>query len=472
MKKALVILMALSMVFAAFADEPAVTNEIAEFKGDATVAWGVDLDTGKTGFANSESTSLKFNLVSTGDKATTGEGIWGEIKVKIADDPVQYANGSWNGKTAAVDFAKIHILDDMLAIGIRSGSNAYGEFKPTLAVWNYNADSTSTAGTGFKGEKVGGSVTDGITIQFKHDLIDANVEFRSAKSAAYADVDYKTAFGDDATEAAKIDPKSYATFEAYWAALEADGTATAITAENKKLAAYNTWNKAKNYKDEGQYTNNYGMGIDLNVKALADLSLKVGFGMDFFGKNPVGIYTAADYKLAIGDIIYVKPQVAFTFANQKGGKAANNIIGAVLVGWNDDAEQDSVKWVNGKVRNGFSVATNINLSAKKIAVPLAVGVWDSSFVPNLKAGVQLNVTDLSKFFKNDADYVAFDCAYALEDFSVTPKFSFKAQKWDFYVYGAVDYTGIANTTITLSYESGALNKKAAGKLGLSAKVSF
>jgi len=43
MKKALVILMALSMVFAAFADEPAVVNELAEFKGDATVTWGVIL---------------------------------------------------------------------------------------------------------------------------------------------------------------------------------------------------------------------------------------------------------------------------------------------------------------------------------------------------------------------------------------------------------------------------------------------
>ena len=47
MKKALVILMALSMVFAAFADEPAVKNEIAEFTGNASVTWGVDLDAGK-----------------------------------------------------------------------------------------------------------------------------------------------------------------------------------------------------------------------------------------------------------------------------------------------------------------------------------------------------------------------------------------------------------------------------------------
>ena len=82
MKKALVILMALSMVFAAFADEPALKNEVATFSGDASVTWGLDLDTFESGFQNATSGSFKFSLLSSGDKATTGDGIWGELKIK------------------------------------------------------------------------------------------------------------------------------------------------------------------------------------------------------------------------------------------------------------------------------------------------------------------------------------------------------------------------------------------------------
>ena len=53
MKKALVIFLALAMVCSVFAAEPAAEVSIAEFKGDASVAFGFDLDTLKTGFKKS-----------------------------------------------------------------------------------------------------------------------------------------------------------------------------------------------------------------------------------------------------------------------------------------------------------------------------------------------------------------------------------------------------------------------------------
>jgi hypothetical protein len=37
-----------------FADEPAADVSITEFKGNAKVTWGMDLDAGKTGFKNTE----------------------------------------------------------------------------------------------------------------------------------------------------------------------------------------------------------------------------------------------------------------------------------------------------------------------------------------------------------------------------------------------------------------------------------
>ncbi|MBQ4555809.1 MAG: autotransporter, partial [Spirochaetaceae bacterium] len=78
MKKALVLLLALSMVFSVFAAEPVANVNVSEFKGEAAVTWGVDLDSGKTGFKNDAKVTMKLNLIDGGDKSSTGEGVWGE----------------------------------------------------------------------------------------------------------------------------------------------------------------------------------------------------------------------------------------------------------------------------------------------------------------------------------------------------------------------------------------------------------
>ena len=83
MKKALAILLALSMVFAAFAGEPVVSNSVVEFKGDASLEWQYDLDAEAYGLINNTNANLKINIVEGGDKATSGDGIWGELKIKV-----------------------------------------------------------------------------------------------------------------------------------------------------------------------------------------------------------------------------------------------------------------------------------------------------------------------------------------------------------------------------------------------------
>lgn len=398
MKKALVILMALSMVFAAFADEPAVKNEIAEFTGNASVTWGVDLDAGKTGFKNAESAKLKFTLIGKGDKSTTGDGVWGELKIKLGD-PEEYTSDNaafaWAGKSVAVDVAKIHI-SDMLAIGIREGSNKYGEYKPTLAVFSDKGH--------VKTDNVGGAVTDGITLEVKlPDLLDLNIDFRSVE----------------------------------------------------------------------QYTNNYGIGTSLAVKAVENLNLKVGFGIDFFNNNPWGLSASADYKLGLSDTMYLKPQVGFTMTNADN---SGEIAAALLFGWGKENQDTNIKWVNKKVSDGFSVATKIAL-ADGSAIPLCVGVWDSTFVENLKVGAQFHVNDLKNFAVNT---LAFEFAYDLG--GIKPAVAFAMDKggdlgWtdDMKLDVKIDFTGfVTNTTFTLEYESGNLKADPAGlgKINLTAKIAF
>ena len=53
MKKALSVFLMIAVAFGAFADEPVADVNVAEFSGNAAVQWGVDLDSGTTGFQNS-----------------------------------------------------------------------------------------------------------------------------------------------------------------------------------------------------------------------------------------------------------------------------------------------------------------------------------------------------------------------------------------------------------------------------------
>ena len=58
MKKALVVFLALAMIAGVFADEPVAESSIAGFSGNASVTWGVDLDSKKTGFSNDASSAI------------------------------------------------------------------------------------------------------------------------------------------------------------------------------------------------------------------------------------------------------------------------------------------------------------------------------------------------------------------------------------------------------------------------------
>jgi len=401
MKKALVILMALSMVFAAFADEPAVKNEIAEFKGDATVTWGVDLDNSTTGFRNVENGSLKFTLINDGTKATTGDGVWGEIAVSINnDDGVQYTNGSWNGKTVGVDKAKLHITD-MIAIGIRKGNVTNGGYKLALA-----ADSDQD--TLFNVGAFGGSAatTQGITLEIAlPDLLNLNIDFRSE------DID----------------------------------------------------NPANTKAD---YTNNYGIAADVDVKAVDNLTLKVGYGMDFYGTKTKGLFAQFGYKAALDDKFFLEPQVAFGTNLDTSMKLA----AGVLFGWGDK-NKDPIKFMNTKVSNGFSVATIMDFKDMS-TIPLCVAVYDSTFVENLCAGVEFHVDNLKA---TGLPFVlAFDAKYDLGD--IVPTFGLEFGKAatanTLKIYAACDYKAIANTTFTLGYESGDLIASNIGQLWVSAKISF
>ncbi|MCQ2614075.1 MAG: hypothetical protein MJ183_10790 [Treponemataceae bacterium] len=180
MKKFLAILAAAALITSVFAAEPAANVGVAKFDGSASVKWGVDLDTNKTGFTNAETANFEFTLFAKGDKATASDAdVWGEIKIE-GGEVKNGASGS-----AAVKEAKLHV--GPAYIGIRAGDVKVGGIDIVSATNSKNTKIGS----------VGQAETDGVTLGLNLDGV-ANfaVDFRSAQGytndyALAAEVDVK-----------------------------------------------------------------------------------------------------------------------------------------------------------------------------------------------------------------------------------------------------------------------------------------
>lgn len=117
MKKALVILLALAMVFGVFADDLAAVT----IKGDATLSWTYDLDESKYGMGNASGEAQEYTIqLVTKDiaKSTEGSGIWGELVVKSTEAKIDQG-GLTSSAAATLDVAKIH-FGDTIAVSIKA----------------------------------------------------------------------------------------------------------------------------------------------------------------------------------------------------------------------------------------------------------------------------------------------------------------------------------------------------------------
>ena len=115
MKKIVGIIAALALASAVFAD-PDVTPVVATFDGNASLEWIADLDAETTGMKNSESATFKVKFISEGTKETSGDGLWGELKIKAGSTEVEAKNDGVAASGVAVanptvETAKIHFID-------------------------------------------------------------------------------------------------------------------------------------------------------------------------------------------------------------------------------------------------------------------------------------------------------------------------------------------------------------------------
>ena len=225
MKKLVVLLLAFAVAGAAFAQTPALS-------ASSTLSWGVDLDTGYTGFLNSSSVTFSVPFTFTGATSKKGDtGWWGEIAVKnlylkisdaqltgndaalvdwndkdgdgaiddgeIATLTAFITNGAWKmsvSSKSSFDFANADALDDGDVV-VALDADKYGttvsysadglSFGVTAASkddWTLNTLNEYSFGANVQ------VVVDALTVkgQVAYDLLDADKELGFTAGAVYA----------------------------------------------------------------------------------------------------------------------------------------------------------------------------------------------------------------------------------------------------------------------------------------------
>ena len=503
MKKALSVFLMLALVGSVFAAEPVADVNIAEFKGDASVQWGVNFDDGnKTGFKNSASVTLKLNLLNEGSKSTTGDGVWGELVIKTNGDTFAKATNlsylALPAMNVVVDKAQINF--GPAYVGITAGDTEVGKLKMDAAVKSADSDNAVTlASVGSK------NYTQGITIGYKNDMFNVAADVRSyAESIGVWRLDYVpagypdkvsidlpgTLYGsEDAAKAAKKRVEEYY-----------KGIGTTVDVSITKIGNY--------YKNADQYSHKYAMALEGEFTGVENLSVKAGVSYDFGelqgnARSTLGYSTSAGYKLALNDTFYLRPQVGFAGASNFGevgdistSNTKMDMVAGVLFGWGDigvDANPD-VYYLDKddykKVSPGVGVVVKAPI-ADNAKITIAPSFFSGDIIPGLTAATYATM-DIATYDAPKTEKFTYTIlngvkyAIPVAAGTITPQLGTEMGGNDdkafgtFKVKAGVEASGfVSNTTFFTVYESGNLLKEEAGKskpglgtLNFGTKISF
>ena len=518
MKKALSVFLMLALVGSVFAAEPVADVNVAEFKGDASVQWGVDLDTMKTGFKNSASVTLKLNLLNEGSKSTTGDGVWGELVIKTDGDTFAKATntsslGAGLGSvpmTVVVDKAQINF--GPAYVGITSGDTEVGKLKMDAAVKSADSDKNAMA-IGGVGPK---DFTQGITLGFDHDMFNVAADVRSYNSLTDIYVvtwtgDYIPTPGNTLSSPqyrTKGDAYTLAT-NVYMYFVSNGQTENANSVSVKDAGTYGGINN--------QYTHAYAFALEGEFTGVENLSVKAGvsynFNKEYYansadknstpiklgkGANTLGYSTSAGYKFNIDDMLYIRPQlglVGYTdfyknALDQDVSHSAMDMAVGILFGWGDigvDAHPDVYFLDNDsykKVSPGVGVVVKAPI-AEGEDITIAPSFFSGDIVPGLTAAAYSEIivptaenAKLKFAVSNGVKY-----AIPVAAGTITPQLGVryanaaydKATDDTLKLKAGVEVGGfVSNTTFFTVYESGDLIADEAdiGTLNFGAKISF
>lgn len=416
MKKIIAMGTAVALAASMFAAEPAANPQVLDFNGNASVEWGVDLDAGKTGFKNAQEASIKVKLFDGGDKATSGSGVWAELKIVADTKDNEYKNevdGSVNIKAPKVDTAKIHF--DNFYIGILAGDTQTGALKFTRAIKsgdNDNGKLLSDVGPA--------DYTQGIVAGYDDSNFGVAVDFRSAKATQYT---------NDYAMAAEVTLKDS---NEYLSGLEVKG--------------------GYSYEFADAPVMGYSGSVAYKATVSGDYYVKPAFG--YTGESLDG--TATVNKIA-GAVIF------------GWGDTADANAGVYFL------DKDAAK----KVTPGVSVSYVKDIKADSNNGKIEAAFYLGNLVENLKAAALLDTTLVKEGDTPITVLAGCAYDVKADDITITPKagISFKneAAGNEVMVKAGVDVAGlINNTTFYAVYASNNLkadsNKK--GTVNVGCKIAF
>ncbi|MDY4466805.1 MAG: hypothetical protein SPE30_11045, partial [Candidatus Treponema excrementipullorum] len=473
-----------------------------------SVQWGVDLDSGKTGFKNSASVTLKLNLLNEGSKSTTGDGVWGELVIKTKGDTFAKAtNTSYLAlpkMNVVVDTAKIHF--GPAYIGITSGNTQTGELKMDAAIRSADHDNSKVL------SDVGpADFSQGITLGFDHDIFSVAADIRSHNKTVSVwrleytapDLDYATLgnglyapgslfVNKERAEAARDKVKSH---------YERKGQTVSVSVV--KVGDYN----AVDY----QYTNAYAFALEGELKPIENLSIKAGAsynyetdkagkkGLEYDLDSVLGYSASVGYKMDLNDTFYLRPQVGFTGKNvlsNKNDKGEYIVAGGLLFGWGEIGIDDNagVYFLNDdaakKVSPGVSIIVKAPI-AENAGITIAPSFFSGDIIPGLTAASYADLyiatgdaVEGKKFVYTVLNGVKY--AIPVGAGTITPQLGTKMAGNDaafstFNLKAGVEVAGfVSNTTFYTVYESGNLvakdlagkSKPGLGTLNFGTKISF
>ena len=379
MKKALGVFLMTAMAFGAFAEEPVADVKIAEFSGNASVEWGVDLDSGTTGFKNGYEVDLKLNLLNNGTKSTTGDGVWGELVLKtekdtyigwenggdsaqVGDSYISANTGMMNRGNGAnglnlkvyVDVAKIHL--GPAYIGIERDNTTTGKLKMDAAI--RSADDDQAKWLDDVGPK---DYSEGIVAGFENDMFKVDLDIRSKPYTSLKNSKELTYISkiDDKDESGTVTEGDVIHF--------ANGKTRTVEAGdeliNMNVATVENYPRVFDFEANDStyyYTDNYAAALEGEFKGVENLSVKAGVSYNFAKnyqaqkadkeKTSIGIpqhtmgYSASlGYKLALDDTFFIRPQVGFAGTTTFGQNLAEteyvtsdaNMAAGLLFGWGE-----------------------------------------------------------------------------------------------------------------------------------------
>lgn len=487
MKKVALSLMALALVAAgAFADAPKWDPKVStEFKGEATLTLGYDLDTGTSALKNGTSLSLIVDLVTGGDRSTTSDqDVWGEIKIKTDGDPVRIKADNLspnpddpktaydNGFKLQVDFATIHFgKAAYLKITSKDTKIGYAN-SPDLAFLSHVFSNVVSADTSAFPIVVVTSERYGKDLGTLHKTI----ESKGPVAAGGFEVGYSL------EKVASI-------------------AVVAGTTDQWSTSFVNT--RAKT---------NVAYKVTASLLAVDNLTVEAGYSSSTVENSIKALGGKVAYKYAIdGDKLFVKPSAGLTQVTPAGAsaKAVNYASAGVLLGTGAKAkafdnyglalDSDYGSYPGVAVGVFYNDGDAVNeLNNKKADLGLNVSVNSGSLIPDVTLVAAYDILDLNATDLVSNLTVGASTSIKSGDITIAPKgfvsyLSAKDSIWFFKDNGAtvdladstlfakatVDVTGVIPfVTFTLNYESNDLtsgysvkNDKL-GKVEFTTKVSF